>query len=64
MNPSPLLLLLGIAIGFLGLLAERLKAERTSRVIFWIAGISFFLWIAWWTLAWLAAFVVGRNTPE
>jgi len=63
MNPPLLLLLLGIAIGFLGLLAQWLKAERSSHVILRIAQIPLFLWIAWWALAWIAAFVLGRNTP-
>lgn len=63
MNPPLLLLLLGIAIGFVGLLAHWLKAERASHVILRMAQIPLFLWIGWWAVAWIAAFLRGRNGP-
>jgi hypothetical protein len=59
MNPSLLLPLLGVVIGFLGLLVQWLKAERTSLVILRVAQIPFFLWIAWLALGWIAAFIPG-----
>ena len=60
----PLLLpVMGIAIGFIGLLAQWLKAERTSRVILRIAQIPLYLWLAWLALGYLAAFIRGESTP-
>jgi hypothetical protein len=63
MNPPLLLLILGVAIGFLGLLAQWLKAEKTSYVILRIAQIPIYLWIAWWVLAYLYGQLFERNSP-
>jgi hypothetical protein len=60
----PLLLpVMGIAIGFIGLLAQWLEAERTSRVILRIAQIPLYLWVAWLAFGYIAAFVRGGSTP-
>jgi hypothetical protein len=60
----PLLLpVMGIAIGFIGLLTQWLKAERTSRVILRIAQIPLCLWVAWLVLGYIAAFIRGGSTP-
>ncbi len=62
-DPPLLLLFLGLVISCLGIVARRLKADKVSRVILWVAQIPFSVYIAWWFLVWLASSVLGHETP-